>query len=373
MSEAIGQNFSYADLGRYFEFEGEPLGQLERHADGGSWILPSETIIAVRDEEQGHRLESFEWGTTSLGPILSIEPPNNANAPAALPPKEPKLRKMLHNQRCIIPITNFWKEIHEPRGRAFYNFIGKTESLLLVAGLWTAYIEPISGETKKSATIILTAPTKRLRPYVNQMPTIIRKEDMAVWLAGNLKLEELRKTMKRSVLSVKEAYWSAQRENPLCFSDTEIFTDNDIALEKIMSFRFGARKICANPQCNRQARYYRIRQRLMFKCGHCGHEIYPLAETPFKESKIPLSIWYSTIERLRKNPGTPTAKIQRETGLSYNATRRTKKIILGQLESESLLSIHYMPTEHAWNKSKNGGSWKPNPHNLHAVQHALAP
>ena len=68
------------------------------------------------------------------------------------------------------------------------------------------------------------------------------------------------------------------------------FPDDDACLDHLMKVRYGNEFDC--PSCERPAKFYRVKKRKAYECEWCGHQVYPMAGTPFERSRTPLQKWF---------------------------------------------------------------------------------
>jgi len=107
------------------------------------------------------------------------------------------------------------------------------------------------------------------------------------------------------------------------------FPDDDACLEHLLRVRYGERFDC--PKCAREARYYRIRgkrDRRVYACEHCGHQVSPTVGTPFENSRTPLRLWFQVMFMFTTTRNGVAAKeIQRATGVTYKCAFRMGHLI----------------------------------------------
>jgi putative SOS response-associated peptidase YedK len=98
-------------------------------------------------------------------------------------------RESAFDKRCIIAIDCYF-EYHHKNSKKFPHLIKhKTRDGLLLGGLWSEWIDPVSGGVYSSATIVTTAANKLKRRIHNnpkaagpRMPLILDDEEAIQWL-----------------------------------------------------------------------------------------------------------------------------------------------------------------------------------------------
>ncbi len=111
------------------------------------------------------------------------------------------------------------------------------------------------------------------------------------------------------------------------------FPDDDTCLDWLRHRRWNERIECKG--CGREAKYYRIKDRKVYGCEYCGHQISPTADTIFHKSRTSLTTWFYTIYLMAQTRGGISAKqIERETGVTYKTAWRMCKQIRMMLSED---------------------------------------
>ena len=99
------------------------------------------------------------------------------------------------------------------------------------------------------------------------------------------------------------------------------FPGDDVCLDHLMKVRFGDTSTC--PKCGRETKFHRIKKRPVFECQWCGHQISPMAGTPFEKSRTPLQKWfYAMYLFTTSRHGVPAKELQRQLGVTYKCAWR---------------------------------------------------
>ncbi|MBW8011774.1 MAG: IS1595 family transposase [Chloroflexi bacterium] len=113
----------------------------------------------------------------------------------------------------------------------------------------------------------------------------------------------------------------------------EDFATDDVCLEWLRNTRYPELIECEG--CKREAKYYRIKERKVYGCEWCGHQISPTAGTIFHKSRTPLTLWFYVIYLMAQTRGGISAKqIERETGVTYKTAWRMCKQIRSMLSED---------------------------------------
>jgi len=101
----------------------------------------------------------------------------------------------------------------------------------------------------------------------------------------------------------------------------QMFPDNDTCLEHLMKTRFGLSLDC--PKCGKHCKFSRHSKRPVYQCQWCGHQISPMAGTPFERSSTPLTKWfYAMYLFTTSRHGVPAKELQRQLGVTYKTAWR---------------------------------------------------
>lgn len=99
------------------------------------------------------------------------------------------------------------------------------------------------------------------------------------------------------------------------------FPDDDTCLRHLMEVRYGTDTAC--PKCERESQFHKVKSRPVYECRHCGHQISPMAGTPFEKSRTPLQKWfYAMYLFTTSRHGVPAKELQRQLGVTYKTAWR---------------------------------------------------
>jgi transposase len=124
---------------------------------------------------------------------------------------------------------------------------------------------------------------------------------------------------------------------PISFLEfSKQYPDDNAVLQDVFSLVYGDLKAC--PGCERETKWHRVKMRKCYACQHCGHQLYPLAQTPMKDTKLPLVAWYYAIFlfSVSKN-GVSSKELQRQLGVSYPTAHRIHKKLRGLMVDQDMV------------------------------------
>lgn len=137
------------------------------------------------------------------------------------------------------------------------------------------------------------------------------------------------------------------------------FPTDEACMEHIKCSRYGDRHDCE--KCGRDSQFYRVKARTCYACEHCGHQIYPMAGTPFESTRTKLRLWFFVMFLFcASRNGVSAKEVQRQTGVTYKtAWRMCNKIreYMGYVDGDPRLGGRGMPPVEA-DKAFLGGKDK---------------
>ncbi|RNJ51903.1 IS1595 family transposase [Methylocystis hirsuta] len=99
------------------------------------------------------------------------------------------------------------------------------------------------------------------------------------------------------------------------------FPDDDACLKRIMEVRYGLRHACG--KCGVESTFHKVSNRRAYACAACGDHVYPCAETIFKDSRTPLTVWFYAIYLfIATRHGVSGKELQRQLGVTYKCAYR---------------------------------------------------
>ena len=179
------------------QFRAEPLG-VEGHQP--SWnVAPASDILVVTASADGARqLRALRWG---LVPRWAKDP-SGANRMINLRAETVREKKgwksTLARKRCIIPIDGFyeWQDQGKGQRKQPFYITSRDFSPLALAGLWSTWRDPESGEELFTCTILTTSANGLMESVHHRMPVILAPEDWDAWLdPENTDADELAKLL----------------------------------------------------------------------------------------------------------------------------------------------------------------------------------
>lgn len=112
------------------------------------------------------------------------------------------------------------------------------------------------------------------------------------------------------------------------------FPTNDTCLHKIFTLKYSNQKDC--PKCEKPFKYHKLKNKKLYSCQFCGHNIAPTANTIFHKSSTNLKDWFYAIYlfSISKN-GVSGKELERLLGVTYKTAWRMAKQIRKLFDNNS--------------------------------------
>ena len=144
-------------------------------------IAPSQEVPVIVQNDGVNELKLMKWGLVpSWAPDSSIGD-RMINARAETVTETPSFKRLVAQQRCLIPADGFYEWRREGNRKVPVWIHLKKKEPFAFAGLWDCWRD-VEGEMLYTFTIITTMPNALLRPIHNRMPVIFDRLLAKQWL-----------------------------------------------------------------------------------------------------------------------------------------------------------------------------------------------
>jgi putative SOS response-associated peptidase YedK len=148
-----------------------------------SWnVAPTKQVYAVAEHDGERQLGTFDWG---LVPFWAKDRKIGArliNARIETAAEKPAFRDSFTARRCIIPAEGFYEWEPKDRGKLPHYFFAPDRQSLALAGLWSSWKDPDSGDRLRTCTILTGEPNEVVQPIHDRMPVILPDTLWHPWL-----------------------------------------------------------------------------------------------------------------------------------------------------------------------------------------------
>ena len=148
-----------------------------------SWnVAPTKQVYAVAEHEGERQLGTFDWG---LVPFWAKDRKIGArliNARVETAAEKPAFRDSFTARRCIIPAEGFYEWEPKDHGKLPHYFFASDRRPVAIAGLWSSWKDPDSGNRLRTCTILTTEANDVVKPIHDRMPVLLPNATWGAWL-----------------------------------------------------------------------------------------------------------------------------------------------------------------------------------------------
>lgn len=148
-------------------------------------------------QKDNSRVCLFQWGYISkLSNNKSISP-KLFNLPAGNAFSRQMYRQILQFNRCVILADGFytWKQIGKKQKVPYFCYLNKRQPFG-IAGVWEAD-EDLEGNALDSFNMLTVSATHQLREYQEDMPALLKPEEIKQWLQSDTDLPAAEAILKQ--------------------------------------------------------------------------------------------------------------------------------------------------------------------------------
>jgi putative SOS response-associated peptidase YedK len=160
-------------------------------------VAPTQPLIVVTQRDEGRFVEAHRWG---LVPAWAKAPAAGArmiNARAETIATSPAFRTSFLRRRCVVPASGFYEWRREGRARKPYLIARPDEQPLAMAGIWTPWRDPSSGEWLVSAAVVTTGANATVGQLHDRMPALLGRDEWPLWIDPELRDADLLRDLLR--------------------------------------------------------------------------------------------------------------------------------------------------------------------------------
>jgi putative SOS response-associated peptidase YedK len=156
-------------------------------ATGGRFnVAPTDEAAVVVQRGDQRAITAYRWG---LIPHWATDVKIGSrmfNARAETLADSPAFRDALRRRRCIVPVDSFYEWRREGKVRQPFRVVRPDGRPLALAGLWSGWKNPETGQVVRSFAIITGPPDEVVGAIHDRMPVILDHSEWARWLDPDL-------------------------------------------------------------------------------------------------------------------------------------------------------------------------------------------
>ena len=135
--------------------------------------------------------------------------------------EKPAFKESFVARRCVVPISGFYEWSGGKRSRHPY-FLRSAEGedkVLQLAGLWSSWMAPETGEPEQTFTVLTTVANETVSALHERMPVLLDGQGVRDWLNPESSEGLLRELMRPAAEGVLTSYPVDERVNSVSFED----------------------------------------------------------------------------------------------------------------------------------------------------------
>lgn len=132
---------------------------------------------------------------------------NTLNARIETVHEKASFRHVIDSQRCIVPSTGFFEWKHLGKEKIPFFIYPSSELHFSIACIFDQWVEPLTGRTIRSFSILTTEANPLMREIHNtkmRMPVLLLPDQEKNWMEGKLKTEEIQVPFPDSLMDARE-------------------------------------------------------------------------------------------------------------------------------------------------------------------------
>jgi len=158
-------------------------------------VCPTDPVDTVVEQDGQRDLEQMRRGLVPYWwskPLKELRA-STFNARVETVETKPFFRDSFKRKRCLMPISGYYEWQDTPHGKQPWYFTARDSSpILAVAALWDDWKNKETGERLKSCAMIITGPNDFVAEVHDRMPVLLKPDQFAHWLSGDMGAEELK-------------------------------------------------------------------------------------------------------------------------------------------------------------------------------------
>ncbi len=145
-------------------------------------VAPTDSVYAVAEHEGERILGSFRWGLIPHWAKDRRIGARSINARSETAADKPAFRDSFLKRRCLIPADGFYEWQRLPEGKLPHYIYSADTKPLALAGLWSNWKDPETGEWVRTCTILTGDPNGLVADIHDRMPVILPEDAWEDWL-----------------------------------------------------------------------------------------------------------------------------------------------------------------------------------------------
>jgi putative SOS response-associated peptidase YedK len=150
---------------------------------GGHYnVAPTDEAAVVVQRDDRRAVTTYRWGLIPHWSADARGAAGKINARAETVAIAPAFRESFQRRRCLVPVDSFYEWRREDGIRQPYRIVRSDGALLVLAGLWAGWKDPIDGVVRRTFTIVTTRANRQIADLHDRMPVVLPSDAWQRWL-----------------------------------------------------------------------------------------------------------------------------------------------------------------------------------------------
>jgi putative SOS response-associated peptidase YedK len=145
-------------------------------------IAPTDEALVVVQRDERRAVTAYRWGLIPHWADTPTAGSRTFNARAETVATSPMFRDAFRRKRCLVPVDAFYEWRREAQVRQPFAIRRVDGDVLALAGLWSGWRDPTSGELRRTFTIVTTRANEAIAALHDRMPVVVDAERWDSWL-----------------------------------------------------------------------------------------------------------------------------------------------------------------------------------------------
>lgn len=191
-------------------------------------LAPTQMALVVEEDGERRVVVAQRWG---LVPPWADSPKIGSqliNARAETVAEKPSFRSAFKRQRCIVPVNGFYEWQKVGATKVPHAIVRKDGQPLALAGLWSSWHDPQTGEEMRTFTIVTTEANATMRPLHERMPVVLPDDAWDTWLDPSFQdVGALKSLLRPAPDDLLRTYPVSRRVNDVRNDDPELLESQE--------------------------------------------------------------------------------------------------------------------------------------------------
>jgi putative SOS response-associated peptidase YedK len=188
MCGRMTQQVPPSEVARIFDAELRAGDEAELDALGPRYnVAPTQPLTVVTERDDGRFVEAHRWGLVPAWAESVAVGSRMINARAETIARSPAFRASFLRRRCLVPADGFYEWRREGKKRLPF-LIGRADGVpLAMAGIWSPWRDPTSGEWLLTAAVVTTRANATVGQLHDRMPVLLDGGAWPIWLDPDIR------------------------------------------------------------------------------------------------------------------------------------------------------------------------------------------